>query len=98
MEKITQTTSPGESVIEDSNKTRSIKFGQIAVFTLLFAFLGSSQLLLPNPYMPEMVRVAHLIETASESFIWGFIIAWYTCGFIKTRNEIQTGFNKLNLV
>jgi len=43
---------------------------------LLFTILGSSGLLLPNPIMPEMVRMAHLLETSTSSFIWGFIISW----------------------
>jgi hypothetical protein len=44
---------------------------------LLFAILGSSGLLIPNPIMPFMVRMAHLVETAPSSFLWGFIIAWF---------------------
>lgn len=47
------------------------------ILGLLFAFLGSSALLLPNPFMTEMVRMAHLIETVPSSFIWGFIIVMY---------------------
>lgn len=47
------------------------------ILGLLFAILGSSGLMLPNPVMPDMVRLAHLIETAPSSFIWGFIIAWF---------------------
>ena len=43
---------------------------------LLLSLLGSSQLLLPNPYMADMVRIAHLLETGSSNFLWGFIIAW----------------------
>lgn len=43
---------------------------------LLFTILGSSGLLLSNPFMPEMVRIAHLLETSTSSFIWGFIISW----------------------
>jgi hypothetical protein len=46
------------------------------ILGLLLAILGSSGLLLPNPIMPFMVRMAHLIETAPSSFIWGLIIAW----------------------
>jgi len=46
------------------------------ILGLLFTVLGSSGLILPNPIMPDMVRTAHLIETAPSSFIWGFIIAW----------------------
>ncbi|NOY36270.1 MAG: hypothetical protein GXO83_01695 [Chlorobi bacterium] len=47
------------------------------ILGLLIAFLGSSQLLLPNPIMSGTVRMAHLLETASSDFLWGFIIAWY---------------------
>jgi len=43
---------------------------------LLFAVLMNAQLLLPNPYMPEAVRMTHLIETASSNFIFGFLIGW----------------------
>jgi hypothetical protein len=43
---------------------------------LLFAVVMNAQLLLPNPYMPEVVRMAHLIETASSNFIFGWIAAW----------------------
>jgi hypothetical protein len=43
---------------------------------LLFAVLMNAQLLLPNPYMPEAVRMVHLVETASSNFLLGFLIAW----------------------
>jgi hypothetical protein len=46
------------------------------ILGLLFAILGSSGLILPNPVMPDMVRMAHLVETAPSSFIWGLIIVW----------------------
>ena len=49
---------------------------QGVILGLLFAILGSSGLILPNPVMPDMVRMAHLVETAPSSFIWGFVIAW----------------------
>ncbi len=42
----------------------------------LFAVLMNAQLLLPNPYMPEPVRMAHLIETASSNFAFGLLIGW----------------------
>lgn len=41
----------------------------------LFAVM-TAPLLLPNPYMPEAVRMAHLVETASSNFIFGVFIAW----------------------
>ena len=42
----------------------------------VFAVLMNAQLLLPNPYMPEPVRMAHLVETASCNFIFGLLIGW----------------------
>jgi hypothetical protein len=41
----------------------------------LFAVM-TAPLLLPNPYMPESVRMAHLMETASSNFIFGVFIGW----------------------
>jgi hypothetical protein len=43
---------------------------------LLFSVVMNAQLLLPNPYMPEAVRMAHLAETASSNFIFGWAVAW----------------------
>ena len=42
--------------------------------SLLFAVVLSSQLLLPNPLMPDEVRKVHLVETASSNFIFGWLI------------------------
>lgn len=56
--------------------TRGTRISNGILLGLLFTILGSSGLLLPNPIMPEMVRLAHLLETSTSSFIWGFIIAW----------------------
>lgn len=41
---------------------------------LMFAVVLSSQLLLPNPLMPDEVRKVHLVETASSNFIFGWLI------------------------
>jgi len=43
---------------------------------LLFSVLMNAQLLLPNPYMPETVRMSHLVETASSNFIFGMVTGW----------------------
>ena len=61
---------------------------------LLLSLLGSSQLLLPNPIMPYMVRMGHLVETATSSFLWGFILAWSFEKFttIISSNK-KTGMN-----
>lgn len=43
---------------------------------LLFAVLMNAGLLVPNPLMPEAVRMTHLVETATSNFIFGFFLAW----------------------
>ena len=43
---------------------------------LLFSVVMNAQLLLPNPYMPDAVRMAHLIETASSNFLFGTLVGW----------------------
>jgi hypothetical protein len=43
---------------------------------LAFAVLMNTKLLLPNPFMPEVVRRTHLIETASSNFIFGLFVGW----------------------
>ncbi|MCK5700511.1 MAG: hypothetical protein KAI29_05135 [Cyclobacteriaceae bacterium] len=60
------------------------------ILGLLLSFLGSSQLLLPNPFMTHTVRMAHLAETASSSFLWGLILVW--C-FGKLPSNKKTGIN-----
>ena len=61
------------------------------VLGLLFAILGSSQLLLPNPIMSEPVRMAHLLETSTSSFLWGNIISWYLGKFISNVSIKKAG-------
>lgn len=43
---------------------------------LLFAVLMNAQHLLPNPYTPDAVRLAHFIETSTENFIFGWLVVW----------------------
>ena len=43
---------------------------------LLFSVVMNARLLLPNPYMPEPVRMAHLVETASSNLIFGVFVGW----------------------
>lgn len=42
--------------------------------SLLFAVVMCSQLLLPNPLMPQEVRMVHLLETATSNFLFGWLI------------------------
>jgi len=45
---------------------------------LLFA-TTSAQLLLPNPLMPFEVRMAHLLETVTSNFLFGWLIVIVIC-------------------
>jgi hypothetical protein len=46
---------------------------------LLFSVLMGSLLLIPNPYMPDAIRLAHLIEVTSSNFVFGWIVATVLC-------------------
>lgn len=41
---------------------------------LLFSVLMGSQLLEPTEFMPEAIRMAHLVETFSSNFLFGWIV------------------------
>jgi hypothetical protein len=60
---------------------------------LLFAVVMNSQLLLPNPYMPREVRMAHLVETASSNFLFGWLVVFVLCRWRwaaeKPQNEYR---------
>jgi len=42
----------------------------------LFGVVMTAGLLLPNPFMPYEVRMAHLLETGSSNFLFGAFVAW----------------------
>ena len=59
--------------------TRMMKGGRLEralAVGLLFSVVMNAQLLLPNAYMPEAVRMAHLVETASSNFLFGILVGW----------------------
>ena len=47
---------------------------------VLFGVLMTARLFLPNPYMPEPVRMAHFVETGSSNFIFGLFLTWLLTG------------------
>jgi len=49
--------------------------------TLSFTVLMNSQLLLPNPLMPQEVRMVHLLETASSNFLFGWLVVFVLLGW-----------------
>ena len=57
----------------------------------VFAVLMNAQLLLPNPYMPETVRMAHLVETASSNFIFGVLVG----GLLAERHPLANTSHRM---
>lgn len=53
---------------------------------VLFAVVMNAQLLLPNPYMSDAVRMAHLAETASSNFLFGVLVGWLLARPTATRS------------
>jgi hypothetical protein len=53
---------------------------------LLFA-VTSSQLLLPNPLMPQEVRMVHLLETATSNFLFGWLMVLILRGWRQSATE-----------
>ena len=41
-------------------------------------------LLVPNPYMPESVRMSHLVETVSSNFLFGCVVG---ASFVRSRGR-----------
>jgi len=56
---------------------------------LAFAVLMNSQLLLPNPFMPEAVRMAHLLETATSNFIFGMLVGALLSGTGDASRDLK---------
>ena len=56
---------------------------------LLFAILMNAVHILPNPYMPQVIRMAHLLETATSNFILGFVTVYLLlrCGRRAERRK-----------
>jgi hypothetical protein len=56
---------------------------------LLFAVM-TALLLLPNPLMPAEVRMAHLLETATSNFLFGWLVVLILRGTDRARLKLAT--------
>lgn len=54
----------------------------------LFSVVMCSQLLLPNPFMPQEVRMVHLLETATSNFVFGFLIVFLLRGWRQSVRRL----------
>lgn len=64
------------------------KHKQALILGLLFATIMNAQLLIPNPYMSDPIRLTHAIETGSSNFLWGMIVVYcyrYVSSSIKDK-------------
>ena len=52
---------------------------------LLFGVFMTAPLLLPNTLMPTEVRMAHLLETSTSNFLFGWLIVYS----LRSRREIN---------
>lgn len=71
--------------------------GALAV-ALLFGVVFPAQLLVPNPWMPDIVRYLHLVETGVSTFIFGLIV-WALFGGSSRRRfdaELPVQANSLD--
>ena len=55
---------------------RGGRIGRALTLGVLFATLMGSQLLSPNPLLPEELRLAHLLEVVLANFALGFAAGW----------------------
>jgi hypothetical protein len=56
---------------------------------LLFGVVATSLLLLPNPLMPQEVRMAHLLETATSNFLFGWLVVLVLCWRRRSGRESE---------
>jgi hypothetical protein len=54
---------------------------------LLFSVVMNSQLLLPNPFMPQEVRMVHLLETATSNFLFGWLVVLILRGWRQSTRQ-----------
>ncbi len=60
--------------------------------SLLFSVLMGAQLLLPNEFMPAVIREAHFYEIITSNFFFGWIVVWILDMGNKTAAKI-TGYD-----
>ena len=57
------------------------------IVALLFSVIMASMLLIPNPFMPAVIRQAHFIELLSSNFVFGWVVVWILSRQTQTRPE-----------
>jgi len=52
-----------------------VRWEKSLAVALLFAALMGANLLAPNPYMPDAIRLAHFVEVTGSNFLFGWLLA-----------------------
>lgn len=56
--------------------TRTQRGEAILMAAGTLTILGGATLLIPNPFLPGPVRMAHLVEVGVSNFLYGFFVGW----------------------
>lgn len=56
---------------------------------LLFTVLFAGLLVPPNEYMPDQVRLAHIVEVSSSNFLFGWIVVWILARPLRSQTELS---------
>lgn len=66
---------------------------QYLLIGFLSALLPTTQLFIPNPYMPPDIAITHFMETSVSNFLWGIIVTLGVNKYIRTGSlKIRTSF------
>jgi len=65
---------------------KSARWIKALTIALVFGVFQTSQLLIPNPFMPEIVRHMHFIEISISSFLFGGLVgSYYSTDQIRSK-------------
>ncbi len=81
----------GLVVVLLAGSLRGSRLSAALISTFVLISLFSILLLIPNPLMPEGVRLAHLVETVVSRGLFGFIAVWFLRSSAQLPSD-QTNF------
>ena len=66
------------------------KISQYLLVGFLSALLPTTQLFIPNPYMPADIALTHFVETSVSNFLWGIVMTftinkYFHSGILQTK-------------
>lgn len=64
------------------------KYFLVGLFTSL---LITTQLFIPNPYMPQEIAMMHFLETTTSNFVWGVVMVFAVSKYLAVRQRVNVG-------